>query len=52
MFNADRQQCDLSVVSDASGKWECGAFSEDKWFQLKWPAEMQDCHITLKELVL
>ena len=51
MFNANRHKCDLSMVSDVSGKWGCGAFSEDKWFQLRWPADMHDCHIMVKELV-
>ena len=46
MFTANRHLCEKSVVS---GKWGCGAFSE--WFQLRWPAELQDCHITVKELV-
>ena len=51
MFNANMLQCELSMVSDASGNWGCGVFSGDKWFQLKWPAEMQNCHITVKEMV-
>ena len=51
MFTANRHLCEKSVVSDASGKWGCGALSEEKWFQLRWPAELQDCHITVKELV-
>jgi hypothetical protein len=51
MFNANKLQCDLSIVSDASGNWGCGAFSGDRWFQLKWPAELQDSNITVKELV-
>ena len=50
LFNTNKHQCNLSMVSDASGKWGCGAFSSDGWFQLKWPAEMQDSHITVKEL--
>ena len=45
MFTANRHLC------EKSGKWGCGAFSEDKSFQLRWPAELQDCHITVKELV-
>ena len=51
MFTANRHLYEKSVVSDASGKWGCGAFSEDKWFQLRWPAGLQDCHITVIELV-
>ena len=49
MFKANRQQCDLSMVSDASGKCKCGAY---RGYKLKWPAKMQDGHITVKKLVL
>lgn len=40
-----------AVISDASGKWGCGAFCDDKWFQLRWPDTIQETHITIKELV-
>ena len=29
MFNANKHQCDLSMVSDASDKWGCRAFGSD-----------------------
>ena len=34
-----------------SGKWGCGAFSNQSWFQLQWPGDMESAHITIKELV-
>ena len=38
-------------IIDASGSWGCGAFSGDKWFQIKWPQTLKGSHITVKELV-
>ena len=38
------------LTTDASGNWGCGAFSEEKWFQLSWPDSIADCHISIKEL--
>ena len=32
------------VTSDASGSWGCGAFTEQFWFQLKWPSDMAIRH--------
>ena len=52
MYPIDRRNCDIVVVSDASGKWDCGAFRDDKWIQLQWPDTIQETHITVKELVL
>lgn len=40
-----------TITSDASGGWGCGAYCEDKWFQLAWPdEETAQQSITLKEL--
>ena len=51
MYQADCQKCNACISSDASGSWGCGAFSGDKWFQIKWPLTLQASHITVKELV-
>ena len=40
----------LSVTSDASGTWGCGAWSDSHWFQLEWPAAARHHHISFKEL--
>ena len=41
-----------TITSDASGRWGCGAFTEDgEWFQFCWPASWADVHITAKELL-
>ena len=42
----------VTVTSDASGSFGCGAFSHELgWFQLKWPASWNTTHIAAKELV-
>ena len=51
MFNANKLRCSVVMASDTSGRWGCGAFSESRWFQLRWPASTQECHVTVKELV-
>ena len=41
-----------TITSDASGRWGCGAFTEEgEWFQFCWPASWADVHITAKELL-
>ena len=41
-----------TVTSDASGRWGCGAYSSSgDWFQLEWPEEWREVHITVKELL-
>ena len=40
------------VVSDASGRWGCGAYYAKEWFQLSWVgSEMEEATIMVKELV-
>ena len=40
----------VTVTSDASGSFGCGAVSQEHWFQLKWPANWNTTHIAAKEL--
>lgn len=40
----------VTVTSDASGEWGCGAWSQRTWFQFQWPAERRYHHIAFKEL--
>ena len=42
---------DAQITSDASGSWGCGAFFEEKWFQLQWDHSSSPHHITIKELL-
>ena len=48
----DLKQCnpDITVHSDASGGWGCGAYSGNSWFQLEWPPQAKDFSIAIKEL--
>ena len=45
------QKPDIIITSDASGKWGCGAFCVQRWFQLEWPRHLEATHITVKELI-
>ena len=41
-----------TVVSDASGQWGCGAYSDRRWFQLCWSgSSVQEESIMVKELI-
>lgn len=39
------------VVSDASGHWGCGAYTQQQWFQLNWAGPSASEPIMTKELV-
>ena len=41
---------DVVMVSNASGSWGCGAFTETRWFQVQWPENCRGQSITFKEL--
>ena len=51
LSSVSNQPPDLSVTSDASGSWGCGAFWGAEWFQLEWAGLLQEAHIAIKELV-
>ena len=36
VVNKARPEFNVSIVSDASGSWGCGALNDRDWFQLKW----------------
>ena len=42
-----------TVLSDASGKWGCGAFTKRAlhWFQVQWPEGWENMNIAIKELI-
>lgn len=44
-------QAFVSMTSDASGRWGCGAYCGPHWFMLKWAGPIVECHITAKEMV-
>lgn len=41
----------ITVTSDASGSWGCGAFVGTHWFQVEWPPEWETHAIACKEMV-
>lgn len=46
------QSPSVTVTSDASGAWGCGAFSSDhQWFQVQWPTSWASEHSAAKEMV-
>ena len=52
MSGVIRERWDITLTSDASGSWGCGAYtSTGEWLQLKWPQSWEGVHITVKELV-
>ena len=41
-----------TITSDASGRWGCGAFTDEgDWFQFRWPEIWDQVHITVKEML-
>ena len=40
-----------TLVSDASGHWGCGAFTDSAWFQVQWRTSSADYPIATKELI-
>ena len=41
---------ELTIYTDASGAWGCGAICGIYWFQWQWPAEWKQVRIMCKEL--
>ncbi|MCG8431273.1 MAG: hypothetical protein MJA29_08890, partial [Candidatus Omnitrophica bacterium] len=42
---------DVTLTSDASGTWGCGAWCDKLWFQLEWDNDTIQKHIAVKELI-
>ena len=40
----------ITVTSDASGSWGCGAFVDSTWFQVQWPTTWEGHNIARKEM--
>lgn len=55
MFTVDKAkpQGNISIVSDASGSWGCGALYGPRWLQIKWAGlgPVKEQNITVKELL-
>ena len=50
-WDVSKKTADVTVTSDASGSWGCGAFWKSKWFHFPWPSSLHDLPIAIKELV-
>ena len=48
---AKREIPDITITSDASGSWGCGAFWQNKWFQCFWNTSWKTVDILAKELL-
>ena len=51
LYRYNKANPQIHVFSDASGSWGWGAYSGNTWFQFQWPADMRDCHISIKEMI-
>ena len=52
MYGTIKMRLDITVMSDASESWGCGAYTSAwEWFQLRWPPSWESIHITVKELL-
>ena len=51
--NKGQPEFEVSIISDASGSWGCGAMNGREWFQLKWAGmgAISEQNITVKELL-
>ena len=50
-WEVDKLNPDLTLLSDASGQWGCGALLGAQWFQYQWPEGVDKANITRKELI-
>ena len=41
----------ITLTSDASGGWGCGAYYGPEWFQRRWSGPTKEFNITVKELI-
>ena len=51
LWDFQKHSPDITVFSDASGSWGCGALWQLNWFNLPWSVHLQDCSIAVKEFI-
>ena len=51
VWDVARADPDALVVTDASGSWGCGGYWLPHWIAVKWPPQLRETSIQVKELV-
>ena len=51
MSTVHRANPDVTMFTDVSGNWGCGALVDRDWFKLQWVGPICEYHITVKEVV-
>ena len=51
LWDLGRLVPEVTIYSDASGGWGCGAYCLPHWFSLPWTTELESASIQVKELV-
>ena len=52
LWDLKKYSVDITVYSDASGSWGCGALWNLHWFNFQWPDHLKEWSIIVKELFL
>ena len=42
---------EFTIISDASGAWECGGWCGSAWFHMAWDGKTRDMNLTAKKLI-
>ena len=50
LWDLKKYSVDITVYSDASGSWGCGAWWNLHWFNFQWPDRFREWSIAVKEL--
>ena len=51
LWDLGRQTADITLTSDASGSWGCGAFYDSRWFHFQWNSRLTHLPIATKEMI-
>ena len=50
LWDLKKYSVDITVYSDVSGSWGCGALWNLHWFNFQWPDHLKEWSIAVKEL--
>ena len=51
LWDVSTREPDILVASDASGSWGCGVYWLRHWVAVKWPPQLQETSIQVKEMI-